>query len=75
VCKRLEEDLIVERKRGGVTILQLIQPEKLLDSHAANYVAPNVPTRIAGKLQGRDQETATQVRKVILDTMSSKTRQ
>jgi hypothetical protein len=52
VCKRLEEDLIVERKRGGVTSLRLVQPEKLLDQLAANYVAPRVTTRVAGKLGG-----------------------
>ena len=37
VCKRLEEDLIIERKRKGMTTLRLIQPEKLLDRLAANY--------------------------------------
>ncbi len=52
VCKRLEEDLIVERKRGGVTTLRLVQPEKLLDRLAANYVAPKVTARVAGKLRG-----------------------
>lgn len=52
VCKRLEEDLIVERKRGGVTSLRLIQPEKLLDRLATNYVEPNVTTRLDGKLRG-----------------------
>jgi hypothetical protein len=54
VCKRLEEDLIVERKRGGVTSLRLIQPEKLIDRLAADFVAPVVTTRVAGKLQGID---------------------
>ncbi len=52
VCKRLEEDLIVERKRGGVTSLRLVQPEKLLDRLAANYVAPKVTARVVGKLRG-----------------------
>src|SRR5262249_34215910 len=52
VCKRLEEDLVVERKRGGVTSRRLIQPEKLLDQLAANYTAPTVTTRLDGKLRG-----------------------
>lgn len=52
VCKRLEEDLVVERKRGNATTLRLIQPEKLLDQLAANYVAPKVPMRVTGKLRG-----------------------
>jgi hypothetical protein len=54
VCKRLEEELIVERKRAGFTTLRLIQPEKLLDRLAANYVAPTVSTRLSGKLRGID---------------------
>jgi hypothetical protein len=54
VCKRLEEELIVERKRGGVTALRLIQPEKLLDRLAANYAAPAVTTRLSGKIRGTE---------------------
>lgn len=54
VCKRLEEDLVVERKRDGVTSLRLMQPEKLLDRLAANYSAPNVVTRVSGKLRGME---------------------
>jgi len=52
VCKRLEEDLIIERKRKGMTRLRLIQPEKLLDRLAASYSPPNVATRLSGKLNG-----------------------
>ena len=52
VCKRLEEDLVVERKRGGVTALRLVQPEKLLDRLAANYVTPASATPLSGKLSG-----------------------
>ena len=52
VCKRLEEDLIIERKRKGMTTLRLIQPEKLLDRLAANYSPPAVTKRLTGKLRG-----------------------
>jgi hypothetical protein len=52
VCKRLEEDLIIERKRTGMTRLRLIQPEKLLDRLAASYSPPKVATRLSGKLNG-----------------------
>ena len=52
VCKRLEDDLIIERKRAGATRLRLVQPEKLLDRLAANYSAPEVKCRLAGKLRG-----------------------
>lgn len=51
VCKRLEEDLIIERKREGMTRLRLIQPEKLLDRLAANYAPAGVTRRVAGKLR------------------------
>ena len=46
VCKRLEDDLIIERKREGATKLRLVQPEKLLDRLAANYVPPRVTRRL-----------------------------
>jgi hypothetical protein len=52
VCKRLEDDLIVVRKRDGMTKLRLIQPEKLLDRLAANYTPPRVTKRLTGKLRG-----------------------
>jgi hypothetical protein len=52
VCKRLEDDLIIERKRGGATKLRLVQPEKLLDRLAANYSSPNVRRQLTGKLRG-----------------------
>lgn len=52
VCKRLEEDLIIVRKRGEVTKLSLIQSEKLLDRLAANYAPADVKLRVAGKLRG-----------------------
>jgi hypothetical protein len=52
VCKRLEEDLILERKRAGATRLRLIQPEKLLDRLASHYAPPDVKARLAGKLCG-----------------------
>jgi hypothetical protein len=52
VCKELENDLVVERKRSGVTQLRLMQPEKLLDRLAANYSPPRVTRRLTGKLRG-----------------------
>jgi hypothetical protein len=52
VCKRLEDDLIIERKRELATRLRLIQPEKLVDRLATNYSPPEVKTRLTGKLRG-----------------------
>jgi hypothetical protein len=52
VCKRLEEDLIIERKREGATRLRLIQPDKLLERLAANYGPPAITRRLSGKLRG-----------------------
>jgi hypothetical protein len=52
VSKRLEDDLIIERKREGATKLRLIQPDKLLDRLAANYAPPAVTRRLSGKLRG-----------------------
>ena len=52
VCKRLEDDLIIERKREGMTRLRLIQPDKLIDRLAANYAPVEVKRRVAGKLHG-----------------------
>lgn len=52
VCRRLEEDLIIDRKREGMTRLRLIQPDKLLDRLAENYSPPDVKARLTGKLRG-----------------------
>ena len=52
VCKRLEDDLIIERRRESATRLRLIQPEKLLDRLTANYSPPEVKERRTGKLRG-----------------------
>jgi hypothetical protein len=52
VCRRLEDDLIIDRKREGATKLRLIQPEELLDRLAANYSPPEVKARLTGKLRG-----------------------
>jgi hypothetical protein len=52
VCKRLEDDLIIERKRAGATRLRLVQPEKLLDRLTANYLSPEVKRRLTGKVRG-----------------------
>jgi hypothetical protein len=63
VCKRLEDDLIIERKREGMTRLWLIQPEKLLDRLAANYSPAGVKARLTGKLRGIEPtEFRTQLR-------------
>lgn len=52
VCKRLEDELIIDRKREGATRLRLIQPDKLLDRLADNYSPPDVRARTTGKLRG-----------------------
>ena len=52
VCRRLEDDLIIDRKREGATKLWLIQPDRLLDRLAESYSPPDVRTRITGKLRG-----------------------
>jgi hypothetical protein len=54
VCTRLADELIIERKRGGVTTLRLLQPDKLLDRLAANYAPPAVTELVSGKLRGMD---------------------
>lgn len=61
VSKRLADELIVERKRGGVTTLRLLQPDKLLDRLAANYTPPAVAQRVSGKLRGIDPVEFRQV--------------
>jgi hypothetical protein len=45
--KGLEEDLIIEREKGMV---RLIQPEKLLEKLAQNYKPPKIKRRFTGKL-------------------------
>jgi hypothetical protein len=52
VCKSLENDLVLERQRGAAPVarrLRLLQPEKLLDLLAENYVPPAVGPRFRGK--------------------------
>ena len=52
VCKALEADLIIERSRGSVPVarrLRLLQPAKLLDLLAGNYVPPDVSRVFQGK--------------------------
>ncbi len=57
VCKRLEDDLVVERKReDGSTRLRLIQPEKLLDLLGDNYSPPAEIRRLPGKPLGIDAD-------------------
>lgn len=63
VCKRLEEDLVIERQRDGKIKLRLIQPDKLLDLLVANYSPPIALTRVTGKLRGiQPQEFRRQLR-------------
>lgn len=52
VCKSLEADLVIERSRGATPVarrLRLLQPEKLLDLLANNYVPPEVSRTFRGK--------------------------
>jgi hypothetical protein len=52
VCKSLENDLVIERERGEAPVarrLRLLQPEKLLDLLADNYVPPEVRRSLRGK--------------------------
>lgn len=60
VCKVMENDLILERRktvhsnqRRG-TALRLLQPEKLLERLVQNYSAPTITNRLSGKLVGID---------------------
>jgi hypothetical protein len=61
VCKALENDLIVERKRDGQTRLRLLQPDKLLERLGANYTPPAITTRVSGKLRGLDSKAAREL--------------
>jgi hypothetical protein len=64
VCRRLEDDLIIDRKREGATRLRLIQPDKLLDQLADHYSPPEVRARLTGKLRGIEPaEFRTRLRK------------
>ncbi|MCC6418484.1 MAG: hypothetical protein IT429_09605 [Gemmataceae bacterium] len=52
VCKSLENDLVIERERGEAPVARrrrLLQPDKLLDLLAQNYVAPDVGRSFQGK--------------------------
>jgi hypothetical protein len=52
VCKSLESMLVIERVKGtrsAARRLRLLQPDKLLDLLAANYVAPVVTRDVPGK--------------------------
>jgi hypothetical protein len=52
VCKSLESMLVIEREKGrgsAARKLRLLQPDKLLDLLAANYVAPPVTRSARGK--------------------------
>jgi len=52
VCKGLEDDLVIERARGEAPVarrLRLLQPDKLLDLLADNYVPSEVGRTFRGK--------------------------
>lgn len=52
VCKGLEAALVIERKRergSAARKLRLLQPDKLLDLLAANYVSPQMTRTVCGK--------------------------
>jgi hypothetical protein len=53
VLKTLEADLIVERSKDKI---ELIQPEKLLEQLAANYRPPKVIERFVGKIDAVERE-------------------
>lgn len=66
VCARLEDDLVIERGPGEVPRarrLRLLQPEKLLDLLAENYVPPNVGRTLRGKSERRPEELRQQLAK------------
>ena len=49
----LEEDLIIEKRKGNI---RLLQPEKLLEKLSANYQSPTIRKALVGKLT-EDQKT------------------
>ena len=59
VCKALADDLVVEKTREGATRLKLIQPEKLLDLLADNFIPPPVSARLTGKFRGENAELSS----------------
>ncbi len=60
VCKAMEDDLVLERRKavnsdqGRGTNLRLLQPEKLLERLVQNHTAPTITKRLSGKLVGID---------------------
>ena len=61
VCKTLENDLIIERfriEKSRSRRFRLLQPEKLLDSLAANYEPPTPSRRFVGRCSLPQEETA-----------------
>ena len=54
VCKGLEAVLVIERKRergSAARQLRLLQPDKLLDLLAANYIPPPTTRAMSGKMK------------------------
>jgi len=66
VCARLDEDLVIERKRdkarGGVR-LRLLQPDKLLDLLATNYAGPDVTGSLTGKTPLSPEELRNELKR------------
>jgi len=56
VCKALADDLVIEKTRDGATRLKLLQPEKLLDLLAENFIPPEAGSRLTGKFRGETAE-------------------
>jgi hypothetical protein len=64
VCKSLESDLVIERERGDAPVarrLRLLQPGKLLDLLAQNYVEPEVSRSFQGKCALAPEELASRL--------------
>lgn len=58
VCTGLESDLVIERNTGKGPVapkLRLLQPGKLLDLLAENYVPPEISRTYSGKFAGTPQ--------------------
>lgn len=59
VCKALADDLVIEKTRDGATRLNLLQPEKLIDLLAENFIPPETGARLTGKFRGETAELLT----------------
>jgi hypothetical protein len=65
VCKRLAEDLVIERTRkdsSRVRKLRLLQAEKLLDLLRDNYTPPRITRTLTGKFSGTAEALSKRLR-------------